>query len=117
MNKNQTTSVNSRFTTNNDGNSPRLSGPAEKSERIGVVANWFAPKGNKPAYGFITDADTKKDVFFPASAITGEGIRELDRGVAVAFVQSRGKKGPKATRVRALRVRKGVPVDDRINKA
>ena len=57
---------------------------------------WFnAEKG----YGFIT-TDEGKDVFVHFSAITMDGYKTLDEGVAVEFDVIEGAKGPQAVDVK-----------------
>ena len=57
---------------------------------------WFnAEKG----FGFIEGEDGK-DVFFHFSAITMDGYKTLDEGVAVEFDVIEGAKGPQAVDVK-----------------
>ncbi len=80
-----------------------------KTEHLGVVESWNEQRN----FGFITSVDTKKDIYAHASAIQGEGLKSLARGVPVAFTIKNTKKGPQALTVRALRIKNGQVIDDR----
>ena len=60
---------------------------------------WF---NDKKGYGFITDDDSKKDVFAHHSVIEGEGYKTLKEGDEVEFEITQAPKGPQATGVRVL---------------
>ena len=57
---------------------------------------WF---NEEKGYGFIT-TDEGKDVFVHFSAITMDGYKTLDEGVAVEFDVIEGAKGPQAVDVK-----------------
>lgn len=86
-------------------------------EKLGVIHSWNADRG----FGLITPVEGRGDVFAHASAIAGEGLKELDRGVPVAFtdkaVTRKGRRTREAVTLRALRIKDGVPVDDRAARA
>lgn len=50
-------------------------------------------------YGFITNDDTKRDIFVHVTGLDGETIQEGDR---VEYEESEGKKGLNATDVRVI---------------
>ncbi|MGA8855484.1 MAG: cold shock domain-containing protein [Christiangramia sp.] len=50
-------------------------------------------------YGFITNDDTKRDIFVHITALNGETIQEGDR---VEYEETEGKKGVNATEVRLI---------------
>lgn len=50
-------------------------------------------------YGFITNDDTKRDIFVHITGLNGESIQEGDR---VEYEETEGKKGVNATDVRIL---------------
>ncbi|WP_026914702.1 cold-shock protein [Christiangramia portivictoriae] len=50
-------------------------------------------------YGFITNDDTKRDIFVHITGLNGETIQEGDR---VEYEETEGKKGVNATDVRIL---------------
>ena len=65
------------------------------SEKEQGTVKWFnASKG----FGFIQRM-TGDDVFVHYSAITGDGYRTLEDGVAVEFEVTDGPKGPQAVNV------------------
>lgn len=60
---------------------------------------WFnAEKG----FGFITDDETKKDVFVHFSAINGTGYRTLEEGQVVSFEVVTTERGNQASNVTVL---------------
>jgi CspA family cold shock protein len=63
--------------------------------RTGTVKFFNESKG----YGFITDAETGKDIFVHASGIKAEELREGDR---VSYEEEEGRKGKVAAQVTAL---------------
>ncbi|MFV8280986.1 cold-shock protein [Christiangramia marina] len=50
-------------------------------------------------YGFITNDDTKRDIFVHITGLNGETIQEGDR---VEYEETEGKKGVNATDVRIV---------------
>jgi cold shock protein len=50
-------------------------------------------------YGFITNDDTKRDIFVHITALNGETLQEGDR---VEYEETEGKKGVNATEVRVI---------------
>ena len=64
------------------------------------IVKWFNPdKG----YGFITPDDGSKDLFVHYSEIqSGGGYATLKEGQKVEFEVGQGKKGPCATKVKAI---------------
>ena len=50
-------------------------------------------------YGFITNDDTKRDIFVHITGLNGETIQEGDR---VEYEETEGKKGVNATEVRVI---------------
>ena len=50
-------------------------------------------------YGFITNDDTKRDIFVHITGLNGETIQEGDR---VQYEETEGKKGVNATDVRIV---------------
>lgn len=50
-------------------------------------------------YGFITNDDTKRDIFVHVTALNGETLQEGDR---VEYEETEGKKGVNATDVRVI---------------
>lgn len=60
------------------------------------TVKWFnAQKG----YGFITNAETKEDIFVHFSGISGEGFKTLDEGQQVTFDITEGNRGLQAVNV------------------
>lgn len=86
-------------------------------EKLGVIHSWNNDRG----FGLITPVEGRGDVFAHVSVMEGEGLKELDRGVPVAYtdkaVTRKGRRGREATSLRALRIKNGVPVDDRAIRA
>lgn len=83
-------------------------------EKLGAVHSWNSERG----FGIITPyIKGQPDVFCHASTIEGEGLKELAEGVAVAYTERtavrKGRRRRETATVRALRMRRGVPVDDR----
>ncbi|WP_300433929.1 cold shock domain-containing protein [Christiangramia sp.] len=50
-------------------------------------------------YGFITNDDTKRDIFVHITGLNGETLQEGDR---VEYEETEGKKGVNATDVRVI---------------
>lgn len=50
-------------------------------------------------YGFITNDDTKRDIFVHITGLNGETIQEGDR---VEYEETEGRKGLNATEVRVI---------------
>ncbi|CAL68037.1 MULTISPECIES: cold-shock protein [Christiangramia] len=50
-------------------------------------------------YGFITNDDTKRDIFVHITGLNGETLQEGDR---VEYEETEGKKGVNATEVRVI---------------
>lgn len=57
---------------------------------------WF---DQEKGYGFITDADTNKDIFVHFSAIMAEGFKTLEEGQNVQFDVVDSDRGPQAKNV------------------
>ena len=66
--------------------------------QIGVV-KWF---DDGKGYGFITPEGGGKDLFAHFSEIQGTGFKSLAEGQRVEFEVTEGKKGPQASKIRAL---------------
>ncbi|WP_088330718.1 cold-shock protein [Lacimicrobium sp. SS2-24] len=65
------------------------------SKTTGTV-KWF---NEDKGFGFITPADSSKDVFVHFRAISGEGFKTLVEGQSVSFEVEQGQKGPQAVNV------------------
>ncbi len=65
------------------------------SKTIGTV-KWF---NEDKGFGFITPADSSKDVFVHFRAISGDGFKTLVEGQSVSFEVEQGQKGPQAVNV------------------
>ena len=63
----------------------------------GIVKFFNASKG----FGFIVPDDGSKDLFFHVKSLEG-GVKSLNEGDAVEYVESPGRKGPEATEVNIL---------------
>ena len=64
------------------------------------TVKWFS---NQKGYGFITPDDGGKDLFVHHSEIqSGGGYSTLKEGQKVEFEVGQGKKGPCATKVKAI---------------
>ena len=63
------------------------------------TVKWF---NDSKGYGFITPADSSKDVFVHHEAIQAEGFRSLQEGDRVKFDVTQGPKGPQAANVLKL---------------
>jgi CspA family cold shock protein len=63
------------------------------------TVKWFS---DDKGFGFITPADSSKDVFVHHSAIQGNGFRSLAEGAEVSYDVEQGPKGPSAANVAAL---------------
>lgn len=63
------------------------------------TVKWF---NNQKGYGFITDAETGKDVFVHYSGLSMEGFKTLEEGASVEFEIVDGNKGPQAVNVTKL---------------
>lgn len=63
------------------------------------TVKWF---NNQKGYGFITDEETKSDVFVHYTGLNMEGFKSLEEGAAVEFDVVDGSKGPQATNVSTL---------------
>ncbi len=57
---------------------------------------WF---DQEKGYGFITDADTRKDIFVHFSAIEADGFKTLEEGQNVNFEVVESDRGPQAQKV------------------
>ena len=60
------------------------------------TVKWF---NNQKGYGFITDAQSGKDVFVHYSGLNMEGFKSLEEGASVEFEVVNGEKGPQAVNV------------------
>ncbi|ALS98186.1 transcription antiterminator/RNA stability regulator CspE [Lacimicrobium alkaliphilum] len=65
------------------------------SKTTGTV-KWF---NEDKGFGFITPADSSKDVFVHFRAISGDGFKTLVEGQSVSFEVEQGQKGPQAVNV------------------
>ncbi len=63
------------------------------------TVKWF---NNQKGYGFITDAESEKDVFVHYSGLNMEGFKTLEEGASVEFDIVDGDKGPQAVNVTKL---------------
>ncbi len=63
------------------------------------TVKWF---NNQKGYGFITDAETGKDVFVHYSGLNMEGFKTIAENAAVEFEIVDGDKGPQAVNVATL---------------
>ena len=63
------------------------------------VVKWF---DDGKGYGFITPEGGGKDLFAHFSEIQGNGFKSLAEGQRVEFEVTEGKKGPQASKIRAL---------------
>ena len=63
------------------------------------TVKWFS---DEKGFGFITPANGGKDLFVHHSNILGEGYKSLQDGAAVEYEEGQGRKGPEATKVRAV---------------
>ena len=63
------------------------------------TVKWF---NDSKGYGFITPDDGSKDLFVHHSNIQMDGFKSLSDGQRVEYEPAQGKKGPEATKVRAL---------------
>ena len=62
------------------------------------TVKWF---NSEKGYGFISQ-ESGPDLFIHHSEIDAGGVRGLDEGQLVEFVQAQGPKGPQATAVRVV---------------
>jgi len=63
------------------------------------TVKWF---NSEKGYGFITPDDGGKDLFVHFSGIEGQGYKSLNEGQKVEYEETKGQKGPQASKVRAL---------------
>ena len=63
------------------------------------TVKWF---NNQKGYGFITDAESGKDVFVHYSGLKMEGFKTLEENAEVEFDIIDGDKGPQAVNVTKL---------------
>lgn len=63
------------------------------------TVKWF---NNQKGYGFITDAQSGKDVFVHYSGLKMEGFKTLEENAEVEFEIVDGDKGPQAVNVTKL---------------
>lgn len=70
----------------------------EMAMATGTV-KWF---NDEKGFGFITPDDGGKDLFAHHSEIQGAGFKSLKEGAKVEFEVTQGKKGPQASKIRAL---------------
>ncbi len=64
--------------------------------RVKGSVKWF---NESKGFGFITPANSDKDVFVHFSAIQSSGFKTLTEGQSVEFEITDGAKGPSATNV------------------
>lgn len=60
---------------------------------------WF---NDQKGFGFITPDDGGDDLFVHHSNIDSDGYRSLEDGQKVEYEPAQGRKGPEATKVRAV---------------
>ena len=65
---------------------------------VGTV-KWF---NDQKGFGFISPEGGGKDLFAHFSEIQGTGFKSLAEGQRVEFEVTEGKKGPQASKIRAL---------------
>lgn len=63
------------------------------------TVKWF---DEKKGFGFITPDSGGKDLFIHHSNIDMEGFKTLHEGQKVEYEAGEGRKGPEATKVRAV---------------
>lgn len=63
------------------------------------TVKWF---NNQKGYGFITDEESKNDVFVHYTGLNMEGFKSLDEGAKVEYDVVEGAKGPQATNVTVI---------------
>lgn len=63
------------------------------------TVKWFS---SDKGYGFI-EREGGEDVFVHYSSIEGNGYKSLEEGQEVEFEETKGQKGPQASRVRTVR--------------
>jgi CspA family cold shock protein len=63
------------------------------------TVKWF---DDGKGFGFITPEGGGKDLFAHFSEIQGTGFKSLAEGQRVEFEVTEGKKGPQASKIRAL---------------
>jgi CspA family cold shock protein len=63
------------------------------------TVKWF---DDGKGFGFITPESGGKDLFAHFSEIQGSGFKSLAEGQRVEFEVTEGKKGPQASKIRAL---------------
>jgi len=63
------------------------------------TVKWF---NEQKGFGFIAPEDGGDDVFVHHSNIDADGYRTLDEGQRVEYEPGQGRKGPEATKVRAI---------------
>jgi cold shock protein len=63
------------------------------------TVKWF---DDGKGFGFITPEAGGKDLFAHFSEIQGNGFKSLAEGQRVEFEVTEGKKGPQASKIRAL---------------
>ena len=63
------------------------------------TVKWF---DDGKGFGFITPESGGKDLFAHFSEIQGTGFKSLAEGQRVEFEVTEGKKGPQASKIRAL---------------
>jgi len=68
------------------------------STQTGIV-KWF---DDGKGFGFITPDAGGKDLFAHFSEIQGTGFKSLAEGQRVEFEVTEGKKGPQASKIRAI---------------
>lgn len=68
-------------------------------KKTGTV-KWF--NGQK-GYGFITDDESRQDIFVHFSGIISNGFKTLEEGAKVEFDVTEGPKGPQAVEVSVIK--------------
>ncbi len=63
------------------------------------TVKWFS---DQKGFGFIEPEGGGADLFVHHSNIDGDGYRSLEDGTRVEYEPGEGRKGPEATKVRAL---------------
>jgi CspA family cold shock protein len=75
-----------------------LKGNIDMTTETGTV-KWF---NEGKGFGFIAPDSGGKDLFAHFSEIQGNGFKSLAEGQRVEFEVTEGKKGPQASKIRAL---------------
>ena len=86
-----------------------------RKHRLAVKVHTEVPRGRvvrwspEDEFGAIEAADGH-EIYFHQNSVVGTGLKHLQVGSQVAFVEEGGEKGPQASTVRVLRVTKREPI-------